>query len=450
MTYKNVVSGIVESLPTIEFLTDERYVHRLSQDFHWFSPILKDSLGEKAADAIAKPKDQEELKEIVGACAKRGVPITIRGGGTGNYGQCVPLDGGVVIDMTQINRIRSIKDGVARVESGTKLLSIDAEAREHGWEMRLLPSTYRMATAGGFFGGGFGGVGSVTWGSLRDPGNVLAVRVLSVEPEPKELELRDAQALDMYHAYGINGIMTEIEFALAPAYDWVEAVPTFDTFMDAMRFSQEFASAGGVVKRMLTPLADPVPQYCGLEGKVNAGRHAVLVIAAKSAMEFLRSCVAKHDGEVVFEQNGNEAFGTPKSIIEHSWNHTTLQTLKKDRNVTYLQSGFPPSENLAKVEQLYKEFGSELMWHLEYIRADGAVTCSGLQLVHYQDEERLNEIIQHHRNEGVSVANPHTYMLEDGGPTMESDPRQLVMKRQLDPQGLLNPGKMRAWQDAVA
>jgi len=449
MAYTESVRGVVDALPSIEFLTQGRYLHRLSQDFHWFSPVLKAALADKAADAIAKPKDQGELKAVVGACAKRGIPITIRGGGTGNYGQCVPLDGGVVIDMTQLNAIRWIEGGVARVESGTKLLSIDAQAREQGWEMRLLPSTYRMATAGGFYGGGFGGVGSISWGSLRDPGNVLAVRALSAEPEPRELEFRDAEALDLYHAYGINGIITEIEFALAPAYQWIEAVPTFDSFMDAMRFSQEFATSSGVVKRMLTPLADPVPQYCGLGDRVDPGRHAVLVIAARPGMEFMRSCVACHGGQVAFEQDGNEAFGTPKSVIEHSWNHTTLHSLKKDRNITYLQSGFRPWENLAKVEQLYHEFGDELMWHLEYIRADGAMTCSGLQLVHYRDEARLNEIIQYHRDQGVHIANPHTYILEDGG-KMESDPRQLAMKRELDPQGLLNPGKMRAWQEAAA
>ena len=87
--------------------------------------------------------------------------------------------------------------------------------------------------------------------------------------------------------------------------------------------------------------------------------------------------------------------------------------------------------------------------HLEFLRADGAVTCSGIQVVRYTTEERLNEIIQYHRDQNVHISNPHTYILEDGG-KLSVDPGQLAMKRRLDPQGLLNPGKMRTWDEEAA
>ena len=57
-----------------------------------------------------------------------------------------------------------------------------------------MPSTYRSATLGGLFGGGFGGVGSINHGPLAAPGNVLGVRAMTVEPEPQIVELRGAEA----------------------------------------------------------------------------------------------------------------------------------------------------------------------------------------------------------------------------------------------------------------
>ena len=49
------------------------------------------------------------------------------------------------------------------------------------------PSTKRTATIGGFVAGGSGGIGSVTWGGLREPGNVAAARIVTMEAEPRVL-----------------------------------------------------------------------------------------------------------------------------------------------------------------------------------------------------------------------------------------------------------------------
>ena len=96
--------------------------------------------------------------------------------------------------------------------------------------LRWLPSTFRSATLGGLFGGGFGGAGSINYGPMAAPGNVLGVRVMSVEPEPRVLELRAPEALLLHHVYGTNGIVLELEIALAPAIAWLECVAAFDTF----------------------------------------------------------------------------------------------------------------------------------------------------------------------------------------------------------------------------
>ena len=69
----------------------------------------------------------------------------------------------------------------------------------------MFPSTRATASVAGFVAGGSGGVGSITWGGLRDFGNVLRLRVLTMEETPRALELTGADLHKAVHAYGTNG-----------------------------------------------------------------------------------------------------------------------------------------------------------------------------------------------------------------------------------------------------
>jgi FAD/FMN-containing dehydrogenase len=74
------------------------------------------------------------------------------------------------------------------------------------------------------------------------------------------------------------------------------------------------------------------------------------------------------------------------------------------------------------------------------------LACFGLQLVRFTTEARLAEIIAIHEAAGCPIFNPHAYTLEEGG-MKKVDHDQLAFKREADPLGLLNPGKMLAWED---
>jgi len=91
-------------------------------------------------------------------------------------------------------------------------------------------------------------------------------------------------------------------------------------------------------------------------------------------------------------------------------------------------------------------FGDEVPAHLEFIRFDGAIGAAGLPLVRFTTAERLDEIIRIHEDNGCWIFNPHRYTLEEGG-MKQTDEVQLAFKRETDPQGLLNPGKMIAWEN---
>jgi hypothetical protein len=63
---------------------------------------------------------------------------------------------------------------------------------------------------------------------------------------------------------------------------------------------------------------------------------------------------------------------------------------------------------------MYRYYGDEFMMHLEFIRVNGAAIPAALQLVRYTTEERLNQIIRYHEEQGIFIANPHTYIIGDG------------------------------------
>lgn len=84
--------------------------------------MLKRQLDAKLADIVLRISTREELRARLAACSRAGVPVTARGGGTGNYGQCVPIHGGVVPDLMPMNKILGISaDGLLRNETGARL-----------------------------------------------------------------------------------------------------------------------------------------------------------------------------------------------------------------------------------------------------------------------------------------------------------------------------------------
>ncbi len=92
-----------------------------------YSPILKQKLDHVTAEAVVAPRNEDEIATVLAACWALDMPVTPRGGGTGNYAQAMPLAGGIVLDMTAMNRIIEIGDGTVRVEPGALMGRIAGE-----------------------------------------------------------------------------------------------------------------------------------------------------------------------------------------------------------------------------------------------------------------------------------------------------------------------------------
>jgi FAD/FMN-containing dehydrogenase len=428
-------------LEGIEVIKAVAQVAKLSEDYFRFSPILTPILMNKVADLVLRPKNEMEIIRIAQACVDYRIPLTVRGAGTGNYGQSVPLEGGVLLDTTRMQSIKWIKAGSACVESGVKLGALDKKAQEIGWESRMVPSSVRSSTVGGFIAGGSGGIGSVLYGQLRDRGNLRAVRVVTLEDKVRVIELRGDDVQKVNHAYGTNGIITELEIPLAPAYDWAECIVVFEQFEMAVNFGQALGDADGIIKKMISVHTDPIPSFfIALASYIPKASHCALVLVAESDLEPFRSLVKEYQGEIFYEKSAQEA-SKGLTLVEFSWNHTTLHARTADPSLTYLQSIFL---NVSAVMEMYRYFGDEVMMHLEFIRVGGRVVPAAIQVVRFTTSDRLDQIIKYHEDHGVFIANPHTYILEDGGMKTVNQ-AQLDFKRLIDPHGLMNIGKMRSF-----
>jgi len=423
-------------------------VRAKSRDFFWYSPVLKARLDHLSAEFVVSPRNQDEVIEVLAAAYAHEVPVTVRGAGTGNYGQAIPLRGGVIMHMKNMTAVKAIHPGRVIAEPGIILRDLDAQTKAaSGQELRVHPSTHATATLGGFIAGGSGGVGSVTWGGLRDLGNILRLRVVTAEATPRVLDFTGEALHRVSHAYGTNGIITEIEMPLAPAYDWVEIFVTHPDFATAVQIAGDLAQQEGILKKLISLYEAPTTKayFQRVAPHVQDGDHLLGLMIAPHSMDGFLTFLARYPGAtMIYRSDETHWPREPGPVYEYGWNHTTLRALKVDPAITYLQVGYGTGDFTARVQAIRAAFPGEVIQHLEMMRGGGQPAVAGLTLVRFTTETRLDEIVRIHEAMDCHVFNPHRYTLEEGG-RQSTDATQLQFKREADPKGLLNPGKMIAW-----
>jgi FAD/FMN-containing dehydrogenase len=452
MTAAYDIATLKTRLGSIRTEDNPALVKQKSRDFYWYSPTLKRQLDHVTGDILVYPTSEEEVLHVLSTAYEMDIPVTPRGTGTGNYGQAMPLSGGIVLDLSGFNKVLSIAPGRFVAEPGAIVSRIDDETRaQSGQEQRLHPSTAQTATIGGFIAGGSGGIGSIKWGGLRDYGNIIRMKVATMEKTPRVLEFTGDDLHKVSHAYGTNGVITEIEMPLGPAYNWVDVIIGFDDFRTAAAYGLELGQQDGLALKELGVIAAPAPHDYFLRHRkfLPRDKHVACVMVADFALESMLAFTRRFKGAELLMRSDRlteeEAKGLPP-VYELSWNHTTLRALRVEPKTTYLQVLYPYPNTVDIATKVFERFGQECAAHLEFVRFDGKVTAFGLPLVQFTTEERLEEIMAIHEDMGAPIFNPHRYTLEEGG-MKQTDEVQLAFKKEADPKGLLNPGKMIAWED---
>jgi len=432
-------------------LTQPQVVERLSRDFYWYSPILRPLLDGKHADIVVQPITLDEIRNILRWCYAHDVPVTLRGAGTGNYGQAVPLHAGVVMDLARMDRIDSITpDGIALCEPGVRLGTLETTARNLGWELRCYPSTIVKASVGGFLGGGSGGIGSVAHGGLRDFATVRALEVVTMESEPRILHLEGDRVHEIMHSWGTNGVITKIHLALTPAVDWAQCAVAFPSFEAAFNFSESIAKSEAWTKRLVTVFEWPIPSFfTPVKTLVREGNALMFLLIANEQRNDFEAAAKAAGGDLTFSLP-YEGLKSQPLLSDYTWNHTTLWAMKSDPAWTYLQCGFDPQQAREQLAKLKAKFGDDFLHHIEWMKNGlGTIFPAAIPVVKFSTEGRLDEMIEYCREMGVGVANPHVNHVEGGG-RYRPDNVQLQAKYANDPSGLLNPGKMKSFERQLA
>ncbi len=446
------IDALAASLQGLPLTRDAADCTRAGRDYHWYSPVLAQALQGRAPQLVVRPRSVAEVERVAAACARHRVPLTVRGGGTGNYGQCVPLYGGVTLDVTGLDGVLALEPGRARVQAGIGIHALNQAAAATGQQLAMWPSTERIATLGGFIAGGHSGIGSLRHGILADPGNVTRLVVVTLEDPPRRLVLEGADIQRAHHAYGTNGILVEVEVALVPRVAWQHVIARFPRYDTLLRFGLAAGAASlrgeldlfqmSAVERRITPY------YEGLRGKLE-DEDAMFAQVHPGSLAGYGALVRAFGGHVAVAGTEAElaAQGLP-SCTECAYNHTTLEALKTDRGVTYLQVAYPAPFSPELVAAQMANFGDEVFMHHEFSRAGGELVAFALPLVQYFDEPQLRALITAFEADGCAIYDPHTWVLEDGG-MKQVDEAQLLFKQTADPLGLMNPGKLRAWDERV-
>ena len=214
-------------------------------------------------------------------------------------------------------------------------------------------------------------------------------------------------------------------------------------------FAEAVAYDETYIKRLVTPFEWPIPSFFAPVRKlVREGRAMVFFEIEDGQLDTLRAAAEAAGGEVTFAQPYAEPRKGPQ-LSDYTWNHTTLWAIKHDPAWTYLQAGFSRTDARAQFRQLKEKFPTEFYFHIEFAKwGGGPVVPGAIPLVRFTTEERLQEIIDTCRALGVTISNPHVYTVEDGGRCLP-DPVQTGAKHRYDPSGLLNPGKLRAFDEGL-
>ncbi|MEE9151877.1 MAG: FAD-binding oxidoreductase [Thermoplasmata archaeon] len=312
-------------------------------------------------DLVVKPKSANEISEIVKIACEEGIPIVPRGGASWGLGGAMPISGGIVLDLTKMDKILNIDEEncTITVESGITWKRLYETLIRKGYLIGSYPSSAYAATVGGWINTGGVGVGSYKYGSAMDQVQGLDVvlptgGIIHTDTNGAVRNgLQDIKSI-FFGAEGTLGIVTKAILRIYPAPE--ELRPISYGFSDFKTLSE---AVGAVTKSQVVPLhisfldknhfnflreirfTKQMPNACGMLNLALEGDSAVLDMEE----ETLDKIVKKRKGE---KQNAE--------VAKHEWHERffELRTKRAGPSAVLGEVYVPISEMGSMVEATYK------------------------------------------------------------------------------------------------
>ena len=194
----------------------------------------------------------EQVSEILKLANRKGIPVIPRGAGTGLSGMAVPVRGGIVLDLSHMNKILkiSIEDRLAIVQPGVVYAELEKALASDGFFFPPDPASGKVATLGGNVATNAGGVKGAKYGTTRD--YVLGLQV--VLPDGRIMRtgskaMKSVSGYDLTRLFvgseGTLGVVTEITLKINPKPTATStAMATFDDLADAGRAVSQIMYSG--------------------------------------------------------------------------------------------------------------------------------------------------------------------------------------------------------------
>lgn len=397
---------------------------RASIDGSHLSPVIAEQLPLGRAQLVVMPTNAEDIATAVAAAVRHGVPITPRGKGTANYGQTLPMAGGLVLDTTKARRILEVGDGWLRAEAGATMIAIEQAANRAGQQVLQYPST-AQSTVGGFVSGGSGGTGSIAHGMIHT-GFVTALDVVHAVPDAQLVHLEGAATEPYLHKYGTVGVIATVTVRLEPLQEWRAFFASFDDFHDLLtviRSFPELSPTPRLVSGDLPTLAEALPR----DAAIPAGRASLRAILDAATIDAATALVEAAGGRVEDVREGAQAC---IKLSMTSYNHP-IEWLQKAYPDTYFHVEVWGDAIVDRIDELHDVYEGGML-HIEAQQGRPIGMLAGV----YRGADAVYAGLPKIEQLGIGWHNPHQWYVD-------YEPAETIaLATETDPHGLLNPGKL--------